>query len=115
MGEERLLGGERVVQGEGAFDGHPAGEAEQLRAQGWVVERRSTPRLLLCARASLQTRNRHGDLLCAALDYARRQGWIDKNPLMDVRRAGRRHDRERILRRDDFYDTDEVARLLIGK
>ncbi|MGH2861567.1 MAG: tyrosine-type recombinase/integrase [Solirubrobacteraceae bacterium] len=90
----------------------PRAQAEQLRAQGWVIERRSAERLLLCAPASPQTRNKYRDLLCAVLDYARRQRWIEKNPLMDVRRSSRRHDRERSLRRDDFYDTDEVGRLL---
>jgi integrase len=86
--------------------------AEQLRGQGWVIERRSTPRLLLCAPAAPQTRNKYRDVLSAVLDHARRQGWIDANPLVDVRRSSRRHDRERILRRDDFYDPDEIARLL---
>lgn len=90
----------------------PRTQARMLEAQGWIVERRVTERLMLCAPAAAQTRNKYRDLLCAVLDYARRQGWIDKNPLSDVRRSSRRHDRERILRRDDFYDPDEVARLL---
>lgn len=88
------------------------GKAAQLRAQGWTVERRSATRLLLCAPAATQTRNKYRDLLAAVLDYARRQGWLEKNPLMDVRRSSRRHNRERILRRDDFYDPNEVAQLL---
>lgn len=87
-------------------------QAEQLREQGWLIERRSTPRLLLCSPAAPQTRNKYRDLLSAVLDYARREGWIDANPLADVRRSSRRHDRERILRRDDFYDPDEIERLL---
>lgn len=87
-------------------------EAERLRERGWVIERRSTPRLLLCSPAAPQTRNKYRDVLAAVLDYARRQGWIDSNPLTDVRRSSRRHDRERILRRDDFYDPDEIERLL---
>jgi integrase len=85
---------------------------QQLAAQGWIVERRSTTRLLLCTPAATQTRNKYRDILSAVLDYARRQRWIDTNPLTDVRRASRRHDRERILRRDDFYDSNEVQRLL---
>ncbi len=70
------------------------------------------PRLLLCAPAAPQTRNKYRDVLSAVLDHARRQGWIDANPLVDVRRSSRRHDRERILRRDDFYDPDDSERLL---
>jgi integrase len=90
----------------------PRAEAEEKRAQGWMIERRSATRLMLCSPAATQTRNKYRDLLCAVLDYARRQGWLERNPLMDVRRSSRRHDRERILRRDDFYDPDEVQRLL---
>jgi integrase len=88
------------------------GEAQRLAGQGWLVERRATKRLLMCAPAAGQTRNKYRDLLAAALDYARREGWIEANPLADVRRASRRGDRERILRRDDFYDPVEVERLL---
>ena len=87
-------------------------QAEHLREQGWVIERRSTPRLMLCSPAAPQTRNKYRDLLSAVLDYARRQGWTEVNPLVDVRRSSRRHERERILRRDDFYSPDEVERLL---
>jgi integrase len=87
-------------------------QAEHLRKQGWVIERRATPRLMLCSPAAPQTRNKYRDVLSAVLDHARRQSWIDANPLVDVRRSSRRHDRERILRRDDFYDPDEMERLL---
>lgn len=41
-----------------------------------------------------------------------REGWLDSNPLASVKRASKRHERERILRRDDFYDLEEVDRLL---
>jgi integrase len=41
-----------------------------------------------------------------------RERWLDANPLAAVKRASKRHDHERILRRDDFYDPDEVDRLL---
>jgi integrase len=87
-------------------------QAETLRDQGWHVERRSHTRMLLCAPAAPQTRNKYRDLLAAVLDYARRQGWLDANPLADVPRMNRRADRERILRRGDFYDRDEMVRLL---
>lgn len=43
-----------------------------------------------------------------------REGWLDSDPLASVKRASRRHERERILRRDDFYDSEEVDRLLTG-
>ncbi len=41
-----------------------------------------------------------------------REGWLDANPLASVQRASKRHDHGRILRRDDFYDPDEIDRLL---
>lgn len=87
-------------------------QAERLRERGWIIERRSTVRLLLCSSAAPQTRDKYRDVLSAVLDHARRQRWVDANPLADVRRSSRRHDRERILRRDDFYDPDEMERLL---
>ena len=90
----------------------PRARAEQLAEQGWLVERRSARRLLLCTPAAAQTRNKYRDVLSAVFDLARREGWIKSNPLADVRRASRRHDRERILRRDDFYGPDEIQRLL---
>jgi integrase len=86
--------------------------ARDLEAKGWGIERRSQKRWLWCTPAAAQTRNKYRDLLGAVLDFARREGWIDANPLADVRRSSRKADRERILRRDDFYDPDEIARLL---
>jgi integrase len=41
-----------------------------------------------------------------------RQRWLEANPLAEVKRASKRRERERILRRDDFYDPAEVDRLL---
>ena len=52
------------------------------------------------------------DILAASLDYAVREGWLDANPLASVKRASKRQDHDRILRRDDFYDPDEIDRLL---
>jgi hypothetical protein len=59
-------------------------QADKLRERGWVIERRCTPRLLLCSPAAPQTRNKYRDILSAVLDHARRQGWIDANPLVRV-------------------------------
>ena len=50
--------------------------------------------------------------LRTAAEVDRAVRWLDANPLAAVKRASRRHDHERILRRDDFYDPDEVDRLL---
>jgi integrase len=41
-----------------------------------------------------------------------RQGWLPINPLAEVKRTSKRHERQRILRRDDFYDREEIDRLL---
>lgn len=51
-------------------------------------------------------------MFAACLNYAVRQRWIPANPLAEVKRRSNRAARERVLRRDDFYDPDEVARLL---
>lgn len=86
--------------------------ASDLAADGWAVERRAAERWLLSSPAAAQTRNKYRDILAAVFDFAVDQRWIEANPLAEVRRAGRKQDRERILRRDDFYDQNEVARLL---
>lgn len=67
---------------------------------------------MLVSRAAAQTRNEYRDVLAASFDYAVRQRWLDANPLDQVKRASKRLERARILRRDDFYDPDEVAALL---
>lgn len=88
-------------------------EAIRLEAEGgWVVTRRETERWMIVGQAAAQTRNHYRDILSASLDYAKRKGWIDVNPLGDVGRASMRADRRKVLRRDDFYDRDESDRLL---
>ena len=88
-------------------------EAIRLEAEGgWVVTRRETERWMIVGQAAAQTRNHYRDILSASLDYAKRKGWIDANPLGDVGRASMRADRRKVLRRDDFYDRDEADRLL---
>jgi hypothetical protein len=52
------------------------------------------------------------DILGACFNYAVRQRWITHNPLAQVRRISKRADRERVLRREDFYNPQEVRRLL---
>jgi integrase len=86
--------------------------AMTLQAEGWIVKRRMTRPWMLVTPAAAQTRNTYRDILAASLDYAVREGWLDSNPLASVKRASKRHERERILRRDDFYDAEEVDRLL---
>jgi integrase len=86
--------------------------AMALQAEGWIIKRRKTKPWMLVTPAAAQTRNTYRDILAASLDYAVRETWLDVNPLASVKRASKRHDHERILRRDDFYDTDEIDRLL---
>jgi integrase len=86
--------------------------AMTLQDEGWIVKRRTTKPWMLVTPAAAQTRNTYRDILAASLDYAVREGWLDSNPLASVKRASKRHERERILRRDDFYDPEEVNRLL---
>jgi integrase len=86
--------------------------AMALQGEGWIVKRRKTKPWMLVTPAAAQTRNTYRDILAASLDYAVREGWLDANPLAAVKRASKRHDHERILRRDDFYDPDEIDQLL---
>ncbi len=86
--------------------------ARQLEGEGWIVCHRVQTRWMLRAPAAAQTRNKYRDILAAALDYAVCQGWLESNPLAAVKRASKRQARERILRRDDFYEPAEVDRLL---
>jgi len=88
------------------------GTAAGLADSGWVVEHRVCDRWLVSRPAAAQTRNKYRDILAAVFDFAIERQWIVGNPLSEVRRAGRKQDRQRILRRDDFYDQDEIARLL---
>ncbi len=67
---------------------------------------------MLVAPAAAQTRNAYRDIFAAVLDYCVRQGWLPVNPLAEVKRTSKRHERHVILRRDDFYDRDEIDRLL---
>jgi integrase len=88
------------------------GTARQREAEGWIVARRTTKPWMLVAPAAPHTRNVYRDIFGAILDYSVRRRWLPTNPLDEVKRSSKRHERERILRRDDFYDPDEIDRLL---
>jgi integrase len=87
-------------------------KAKALESEGWIIARRKTKVWMLVQPAAAQTRNEYRDVLSAAFDYAVRKRWLDVNPLAEVKRASKREERERILRREDFYDPDEIDRLL---
>ena len=86
--------------------------AKAREAEGWIIARRTTKPWMLVAPAAAQTLNTYRDIFGAILDYAVRRRWLPTNPLDEVKRTSKRHERERILRRDDFYDPDEIDRLL---
>jgi integrase len=86
--------------------------ATQREAEGWTIARRTTKPWMLVAPAAAQTRNAYRDIFAAVLDYCVRQGWLPANPLAEVKRTSKKHERQRVLRRDDFYDRDEIDRLL---
>jgi integrase len=86
--------------------------ATKLEAEGWTIALRTTRPWMLVAPAAPQTRNAYRDILAASFDYAVRQGWLAANPLAAVKRTSNRHERERVLRRADYYDPQEVHRLL---
>jgi len=86
--------------------------AREREAEGWIVTRRTTTPWMLITPAASQTRNAYRDILAAVLDYTVRRGWLPVNPLAEVKRTSKRHERQRILRRDDFHDREEIERLL---
>ncbi len=83
-------------------------KAKELEADGWIVARRKRRLWMLVAPAAAQTRNEYRDIFSACLNYAVRQRWIPANPLVEVKRRSKREQRERVLRRDDFYDPSEI-------
>ncbi len=87
-------------------------QAKIVEAEGWVVVRRSKQLWMLVAPAAAQTQNEYRDVFSACLNYAVRQRWIPSNPLAEVKRRSKREERKRVLRRDDFFDPDEVDLLL---
>ncbi|HEY2768627.1 MAG TPA: site-specific integrase [Solirubrobacteraceae bacterium] len=87
-------------------------QARIRESEGWVVAERRQPRCMLRSAASAQTRNKYRDILAAVFDHAIGEGRLQSNPLAAVRRASSRQARLRVLRRDDFYEPSEVARLL---
>ena len=92
-----------MAQAKGAF----APQAKALEADGWIIARRKKQLWVLVGVAKAQTRNHYRDIFSACLNYAVRQGWAPSNVLAQVKRASNRAERERVLRRDDFYDPDE--------
>ena len=86
--------------------------AREREAEGWLIAHRTTTPWMLIGPAAAQTRNTYRDIFAASLDYCVRRGWLDANPLAHVKRSSKRLERQRILRRDDFYDPDEIDRLL---
>jgi integrase len=86
--------------------------AKDLEADGWIVVRRKRRLWMLVAPAAAQTRNEYRDIFSACLNYAVRQRWIPANPLVEVKRRSKREQRERVLRRDDFYDPSEIDSLV---
>jgi integrase len=86
--------------------------AKARENEGWIVAQRTRKLWMLRVPAAAQTRNKYRDLLAAILDHAVREGWLESNPLATIKRASNRQARQRVLRRDDFYDPNEVDRLL---
>jgi integrase len=87
-------------------------QTKALEAEGWIIERRKKQLWMLVAPAAAQTRNECRDVFSACFNYAVRQRWMPANPLVEVKRRSKRQERERVLRRDDFYDPEEIALLL---
>jgi integrase len=88
-------------------------EARKLSTQSdWTVRRRKRELWMIVGEAKPGTRNEARDILAACFNYAVEAGWIEASPMVKVKRTSMRATRERVLRRDDFYSPDEVARLL---
>ena len=87
-------------------------KAKDLEADGWNISRRTKHLWMVVAPAKAQTRNQYRDIFAACLNYAVRQHWTPSNALAEVKRTSTREERDRVLRRDDFYDRAEIDRLL---
>lgn len=87
-------------------------QATALQSEGWIVERRKKRLRMLVTPAAAQTRNEYRDVLSACFNYAVRERSLSANPLVEVKRRSKRAERERVLRRDDFYDPNEIDLLL---
>lgn len=87
-------------------------EALLLQSQGFTIEEQATKRWALCSPASIETKLKYRDLLSSAFAYAVTKSWIHSNPFDNVPRPTVGSIREGTLRRIDFYDKNEVARLL---
>ncbi len=88
-------------------------EADELAAQpDWIVKRGKRRLWMRVGKASPASHNEARDILSACFNYAVRRRWIAANPMVEIKRVSRRGERDRVLRRDDFYDPDEVGRLL---
>jgi len=87
-------------------------KAKALEADGWNISRRTKQLWMVVAPAKAQTRNQYRDIFAACLNYAVRQHWTPSNALAEVKRTSTREERDRVLRRDDFYDPAEIDRLL---
>jgi integrase len=87
-------------------------ESQRLAAQGWVVRCRESERWVVVEPPAPQTRNKYRDLLRASFEFAIRQGWLEENPMDAVARLSRKSDRRRILRREDFYNQQQVETFL---
>jgi integrase len=87
-------------------------QATVLESEGWLVTRGKKPLWMIVGTGAAQTRNVYRDIFAACLNYAVRQRWISANPLAEVKRRSNREARERVLRRHDFYDPEEVDLLL---
>jgi integrase len=87
-------------------------QAKTLEADGWIVARRTRQMWTIVGLAKAQTRNHYRDVFSACLNYAVRQRWAPSNMLGEVKRSSNRAEREHVLRRDDFYNPNEIDLLL---
>jgi hypothetical protein len=88
-------------------------EAARRRDRDWDLKLVERSHWVHRTPAAPQTHNEYRDILSAALELAIADGKREEpNPVDRVPRASRRADRQRILRREDFYDKDQANRLL---
>lgn len=87
-------------------------EAQTLAREGWAVEQGQRKHCVVRKPAAASTRNKYRDFVNAVFACAVGKGWIADNPMRDVKRSSLKQDRDDVLRREDFYDKHQVARLL---
>ncbi|MGH2833568.1 MAG: hypothetical protein ACRDK2_12415, partial [Solirubrobacteraceae bacterium] len=84
--------------------------ARALEADGWIVKQRMIKYWVELVPPSTNIYNKHRMLLRAAFTWAQRRGFVNLNPVDVIPRRSTRSERQKVLRREDFYTPEQVDR-----